>query len=316
MVSSRNRTAIEQLHSLPFGRQKQRIYKARRVFQFEVSHWKSNQYRVETNRIPISTFFHCILFHIRNYDRVGRPGDPYAHIMTQREKDWVIRIQMMALQSDRPEIDDYYYQVLFYCCDFSCNGKPVYSWIVMKMWIADILWVSKAKRFVCSVGNRDCAILSLYKKHGTFWSCISCWRCKPNIPHALGRARDTRISKRLGSTLTDCGLPSGCFLDLNYLVEYDHSHDWSWSPIILIWMRAGWFQNMPFNSQSLNRVTVDELGVIMNEANNSVKLLFRITSKSVWRKEVWMSISPNRSVWSHLLNLTLTTENMYQVLYW
>uniref|UniRef100_H2YFN5 mRNA decay factor PAT1 domain-containing protein n=1 Tax=Ciona savignyi TaxID=51511 RepID=H2YFN5_CIOSA len=30
--------------------------------------------------------------------------------MNQKEKDWVIRIQMMALQSDRPEIDDYYYQ--------------------------------------------------------------------------------------------------------------------------------------------------------------------------------------------------------------
>ena len=51
----------------------------------------------------------------RNHDRIGRPGDPHAHIMTQREKDWVIRIQMMALQSDRPEIDDYYYQVRE-CC--------------------------------------------------------------------------------------------------------------------------------------------------------------------------------------------------------
>jgi len=41
---------------------------------------------------------------------IGVPGDPYANIMTQREKEWVIKIQMMALQSDRPEIDDYYYQ--------------------------------------------------------------------------------------------------------------------------------------------------------------------------------------------------------------
>jgi len=44
--------------------------------------------------------------------RIGVPGDPYANIMTAKEKDWVIHIQMMALQSDRPEIDDYYYQVL------------------------------------------------------------------------------------------------------------------------------------------------------------------------------------------------------------
>uniref|UniRef100_H2XSE6 mRNA decay factor PAT1 domain-containing protein n=1 Tax=Ciona intestinalis TaxID=7719 RepID=H2XSE6_CIOIN len=43
-------------------------------------------------------------------ERIGIPGDPYANIMNQKEKDWVIRIQMMALQSDRPEIDDYYYQ--------------------------------------------------------------------------------------------------------------------------------------------------------------------------------------------------------------
>nr|CAB3264672.1 protein PAT1 homolog 1 [Phallusia mammillata] len=41
---------------------------------------------------------------------IGVPGDPYANIMSQKEKDWVIKIQMMALQSDRPEIDDYYYQ--------------------------------------------------------------------------------------------------------------------------------------------------------------------------------------------------------------
>jgi len=39
-----------------------------------------------------------------------RAHDPYANLMTQKEKDWVTRIQRTALQSDRPEIDDYYYQ--------------------------------------------------------------------------------------------------------------------------------------------------------------------------------------------------------------
>ncbi|XP_036372741.1 protein PAT1 homolog 1 [Megalops cyprinoides] len=48
-------------------------------------------------------------------DRGGRGGDrrmrdPYSNLMTQREKDWVARIQMMQLQSTDPYLDDYYYQ--------------------------------------------------------------------------------------------------------------------------------------------------------------------------------------------------------------
>lgn len=43
-----------------------------------------------------------------NHHRHNR--DPYSNLMTSREKEWVMKIQMMALQSDRPEIDDYYYQ--------------------------------------------------------------------------------------------------------------------------------------------------------------------------------------------------------------
>lgn len=49
-------------------------------------------------------------------DRGGRGGerrirDPYSNLMTQREKDWVARIQMMQLQSTDPYLHDYYYQV-------------------------------------------------------------------------------------------------------------------------------------------------------------------------------------------------------------
>ncbi|XP_023657299.1 protein PAT1 homolog 1 [Paramormyrops kingsleyae] len=48
-------------------------------------------------------------------DRGGRGcerriRDPYSNLMTQREKDWVARIQMMQLQSTDPYLDDYYYQ--------------------------------------------------------------------------------------------------------------------------------------------------------------------------------------------------------------
>lgn len=43
-------------------------------------------------------------------DRKNR--DPYSNLMTQREKEWVARIQMMQLQSTDPYLDDYYYQVI------------------------------------------------------------------------------------------------------------------------------------------------------------------------------------------------------------
>ncbi|XP_059816138.1 protein PAT1 homolog 1-like [Hypanus sabinus] len=49
-------------------------------------------------------------------ERPGRgchpePRDPYSNLMSQREKDWVSKIQMMQLQSADPSLDDYYYQV-------------------------------------------------------------------------------------------------------------------------------------------------------------------------------------------------------------
>ncbi|XP_070093684.1 protein PAT1 homolog 2 isoform X3 [Equus caballus] len=36
--------------------------------------------------------------------------DPYANLMTRKEKDWVIKVQMVQLQSENPRLDDYYYQ--------------------------------------------------------------------------------------------------------------------------------------------------------------------------------------------------------------
>ncbi|KAJ7984453.1 hypothetical protein DPEC_G00354990 [Dallia pectoralis] len=36
--------------------------------------------------------------------------DPYCNIMTAKEKEWIIRLQMIQLQSDNPSLDDYYYQ--------------------------------------------------------------------------------------------------------------------------------------------------------------------------------------------------------------
>lgn len=34
--------------------------------------------------------------------------------MTQKEKEWVTKVQMMQLQSTDPYLDDYYYQVFLY----------------------------------------------------------------------------------------------------------------------------------------------------------------------------------------------------------
>ncbi|XP_048089215.1 LOW QUALITY PROTEIN: protein PAT1 homolog 2 [Alosa alosa] len=36
--------------------------------------------------------------------------DPYAELMSDKEKEWIIRLQMIQLQSENPHLDDYYYQ--------------------------------------------------------------------------------------------------------------------------------------------------------------------------------------------------------------
>ncbi|XP_007534187.2 protein PAT1 homolog 2 [Erinaceus europaeus] len=47
-----------------------------------------------------------------------KPGpqqpDSYANLMTQKEKDWVIKVQMVQLQSENPHLDDYYYQEYYW----------------------------------------------------------------------------------------------------------------------------------------------------------------------------------------------------------
>lgn len=35
--------------------------------------------------------------------------DPYAGLMTQKEKDWLVRIQLLQVQPENPEVEDYYY---------------------------------------------------------------------------------------------------------------------------------------------------------------------------------------------------------------
>ena len=51
--------------------------------------------------------------------------------MTRKEKDWVIKVQMVQLQSENPHLDDYYYQVSPRCSSqpltLASNGP---SWII------------------------------------------------------------------------------------------------------------------------------------------------------------------------------------------
>ena len=37
--------------------------------------------------------------------------DEYAGLMTQRERDWVVKIQLLQLHTENPYVDDYYYTV-------------------------------------------------------------------------------------------------------------------------------------------------------------------------------------------------------------
>lgn len=62
----------------------------------------------------------CLHLHRERCRTVGDRSsrDPYSNLMTQKEKEWVTKIQMMQLQSTDPYLDDYYYQVGFWLTFF------------------------------------------------------------------------------------------------------------------------------------------------------------------------------------------------------
>ncbi|XDA78762.1 hypothetical protein R6Z07M_008796 [Ovis aries] len=58
---------------------------------------------------------------LKQQQQQGRPRSPpakkwpqqpdsYASLMTQKEKEWVVKVQMVQLQSEKPRLADYYYQ--------------------------------------------------------------------------------------------------------------------------------------------------------------------------------------------------------------
>ncbi|XP_061910852.1 protein PAT1 homolog 2 isoform X3 [Entelurus aequoreus] len=46
----------------------------------------------------------------RIFQRKMEGWDPYCSLMTAKEKEWIIRLQMIQLQSENPYLEDYYYQ--------------------------------------------------------------------------------------------------------------------------------------------------------------------------------------------------------------
>ncbi|XP_067225929.1 protein PAT1 homolog 2 [Chanodichthys erythropterus] len=49
--------------------------------------------------------------------------DPYSQIMTDKEKEWIIRLQMIQLQSENPHLDDYYYQEYYQRMEAKLNEE-------------------------------------------------------------------------------------------------------------------------------------------------------------------------------------------------
>lgn len=53
-------------------------------------------------------------------NRKSKDWDHYAELMSAKEKEWIIKLQMIQLQSENPHQDDYYYQV-------QCSQMVIYS---------------------------------------------------------------------------------------------------------------------------------------------------------------------------------------------
>lgn len=52
----------------------------------------------------------------------GCEEEEYAGLMLQREKDWVIKIQLLQLQTDNPYLDDFYYTVSYIASTIKTKG--------------------------------------------------------------------------------------------------------------------------------------------------------------------------------------------------
>lgn len=65
--------------------------------------------------------------------------DSYSQIMTDKEKEWIIRLQMIQLQSENPHLDDYYYQV-WLCISSERLSHPFARFNCFLMLIFKCIW--------------------------------------------------------------------------------------------------------------------------------------------------------------------------------
>lgn len=87
-------------------------------------------------------------------------GDPYAGLMTQKEKDWLIKIQMIQLQSDNPYLDDYYYMVSDLI--HGCFKSPVKIYSLFSFGSCFTTNIGKLMRRRCC---HQCRVATVMKKH-------------------------------------------------------------------------------------------------------------------------------------------------------
>ncbi|XP_015586789.1 protein PAT1 homolog 1 isoform X2 [Cephus cinctus] len=76
--------------------------------------FKNNQYPHQNQRN--NQRYHHHQHHLQGMNGIGGSGeyDEYAGLMSSREKQWLINIQLLQLNTNQPYIDDYYYTVF---CD-------------------------------------------------------------------------------------------------------------------------------------------------------------------------------------------------------
>ncbi|XP_077575665.1 protein PAT1 homolog 1 [Stigmatopora nigra] len=83
-----------------------------------------------------------------------RSRDPYSNLMTQSEKEWVTKIQMMQLQSTDPFLDDYYYQQYFEKMEKEKDsGKKEHTTKLITPQVAKIEHTYRPVQFAGSLGK-------------------------------------------------------------------------------------------------------------------------------------------------------------------
>ena len=71
--------------------------------------FQRERYEAQNQPSDLERKIHEIL--VNAEEQRSRSEDPYAGLMTRRDKEWLIKIQLLQLTSSNPQLDDYYFQV-------------------------------------------------------------------------------------------------------------------------------------------------------------------------------------------------------------